>query len=164
QTSCGYLGTSDGWTDLRSDYAMDWHYPSATSGNVVETGRLKLDGTGQQHATLALGFAGTTPPALSAAQASLASGFPAVSSAAAAGRALTYLFDRQQKPDGSFPQNSTVDGTPHWTNVQLDEVADPIILAWMLHRTDGTTYQHVKKAADYILANGPSTPQERWEN
>ena len=53
---------------------------------------------------------------------------------------------------------------PHWTNVQLDEVADPIIAAWMLHRTDGTTYQHVKKAADYILANGPSTPQERWEN
>jgi len=83
---------------------------------------------------------------------------------AAAGRALSYLFDRQQKPDGSFPQNSTVDGTPHWTNIQLDEVADPIILAWMLHRTDGTTYQHVKKAADYILANGPSTPQERWEN
>jgi len=83
---------------------------------------------------------------------------------AAAGRALSYLFDRQQKPDGSFPQNSTVDGTPHWTNIQLDEVADPIILAWMLHRTDATTYQHVKKAADYILANGPSTPQERWEN
>jgi len=254
QTSCGYLGTSDGWTDLRSDYTMNWHYTSATNGNVVETGRLKINGTGQQHATLALGFGGTSPAALSAAQASLASGFPAVSSAYAAGwhdylsslkpppaslttdreqgtydvsrmvlaahedktyrgafvasptmpwvwgtglenpsgayhlvwsrdlyemataqlaegdtaaanRALTYLFDRQQKPDGSFPQNSTVDGTPHWTNVQLDEVADPIILAWMLHRTDATTYgQHVKKAADYIVANGPSTPQERWEN
>ena len=57
-----------------------------------------------------------------------------------------------------------MDGAPHWTNVQLDEVADPIILAWMLHRSDGTTYQHVKDAADHILANGPSTPQERWEN
>ena len=29
-------------------------------------------------------------------------------------RASNYLFFRQQKPDGSFPQNSTVDGTPHW--------------------------------------------------
>ncbi len=254
QTSCGYLGTSDGWTDLRSDYAMDWHYMSAPNGNVVETGRLKVDGVGQRHVTLAVGFGATTSAALAAGQASLSSGFPAVSSSYAAGwhaylaalkpppaslgtgrqrttydvsamvlaahedkiyrggfiasptmpwvwgtglenpsgayhlvwsrdlyemataliaagdtaaanRALSYLLDRQQKPDGSFPQNSTVDGTPHWTNVQLDEVADPIVLAWMLHRTDATTYgQHVKKAADYIVANGPSTAQERWEN
>ena len=27
-------------------------------------------------------------------------------------RALDFLFERQQKPDGSFPQNSLVDGTP----------------------------------------------------
>ena len=26
------------------------------------------------------------------------------------------------------------------------------------------TGQHVKSAADYIVAHGPSTPQERWEN
>jgi glucoamylase len=83
---------------------------------------------------------------------------------AGAQRALTYLFDRQQKADGSFPQNSTVDGTPHWTNTQMDEVADPIILAWQLGQFDGVTYAHVKKAADYIVANGPATPQERWEN
>src|SRR6266581_8035343 len=85
QTSCGYLGTSDGWTDLRSDHTMDWHYASAPNGNVVETGRLRINGTGQQHATLALGFGGTTPSALAAAQASLSSGFPAVSSAYGAG-------------------------------------------------------------------------------
>ena len=30
---------------------------------------------------------------------------------AGAERALDYLFDRQQKADGCFPQNSTVDGT-----------------------------------------------------
>jgi glucoamylase len=46
QTSCGFLGTSDGWTDLRDDHMMDWHFASAPSGNVVQTGRLKLDGTG----------------------------------------------------------------------------------------------------------------------
>jgi glucoamylase len=83
----------------------------------------------------------------------------------AAERALTYLFTHQQKPDGSFWQNTFVDGTPHWTNVQMDEVAFPIVLAWQLGRDDATTYaQHIKSAADYIVANGPKTPQDRWEN
>jgi glucoamylase len=40
-----------------------------------------------------------------------------------------------------------------------------VILAWMLGRTDSGTYtRHVKPAADYVVANGPVTPQERWEN
>ena len=55
---------------------------------------------------------------------------------AAAGRALDYLWTRQQKPDGCLPQNSNLDGTPHWTDLQLDEVADPILLAWQLGRSD----------------------------
>src|SRR5215216_4757059 len=84
---------------------------------------------------------------------------------AGAERALTYLFERQQKADGSFPQNSTVDGTQKWTNTQLDEVALPIVLAWQLGRKDGTTYRsHIKPAAEYVVANGPQTSQERWEN
>ena len=84
---------------------------------------------------------------------------------AGAGRALSFLFDRQQKPDGSFPQNSLVDGTQRWENLQLDEVAFPLVLAWQLRRFDAATYaQHVKPAADFIVANGPLTPQERWEN
>ena len=84
---------------------------------------------------------------------------------AGAGRALSFLFDRQQKPDGSFPQNSLVDGTQRWENLQLDEVAFPLVLAWQLRRFDAATYaQHVKPAANFIVANGPLTPQERWEN
>jgi glucoamylase len=84
---------------------------------------------------------------------------------AGAERALTFLFERQQKPDGSFPQNSRVDGTPQWTNLQLDEVAMPLIMAWQLRRFDASTYaEHVKPAADFVVANGPVTPQERWEN
>ena len=55
---------------------------------------------------------------------------------AGANRAVDYLFLKQQKADGSFPQNSTVDGKEHWTNLQLDEVALPIVLAWQLGRTD----------------------------
>ena len=63
---------------------------------------------------------------------------------------------RQQKPDGCFPQNSNVDGTEHWTNLQLDEVAFPIVLAWQLGRRDAGTYEHVKAAVGCILANGPA--------
>jgi glucoamylase len=84
-----------------------------------------------------------------------------------ANRAVNYLFFRQQKPDGSFPQNSTVDGKEHWTNLQLDEVALPIVLAWQLGRTDPGLYSdHIKKAADFIVSfpNAPFSPQERWEN
>lgn len=82
---------------------------------------------------------------------------------AAAGRSLDYLFDVQQKPDGSFPQNSLLDGTPYWGGLQLDEVAFPIVLAGQLGRDDATTWGHVKRAADFLVAHGPASPQERWE-
>jgi glucoamylase len=97
----------------------------------------------------------------------IATALIAAGDTAGANRALNYLFVRQQKPDGSFPQNSTVDGREHWTNLQLDEVALPIVLAWQLGRTDGALYRdHIKKAADFIVnfPNAPFTPQERWEN
>jgi glucoamylase len=90
---------------------------------------------------------------------------------AGARRALAFLFDRQQKPDGSFPQNSDVTGAPALTNLQLDEVADPIILAWQLRETGDWSWQHVKRSADFIVGwhdaqghTAPYTPQERWEN
>jgi glucoamylase len=253
-TSSGYLGTSDGWQDLRTDHTMDWHY-DATDGNIVQTGRTAVDGVRHRDVTLALGFGGTGAAALKTARGSLGDGFAAVAGAyargwhdyvrglrrppsslrtpaewkvyyssvmvlaaledkthrggfvasptmpwswgtnsdlenpsgayhlvwardlyekanglladgdrAAAERALDYLLGTQQKADGSFPQNSVLDGTPHWTNTQLDEVADPIVLAWQLGRRDAGTWKHVKAAADYIVAKGPQTPQERWEN
>ncbi|HEV2765802.1 MAG TPA: glycoside hydrolase family 15 protein, partial [Pyrinomonadaceae bacterium] len=82
----------------------------------------------------------------------------------AADRALRYLFKVQQKPDGSFPQNSWLDGRPFWGSLQLDEVAYPLVLAYQLGRTDNETWtKHVKPAADFIVKTGPRTPQERWE-
>jgi len=94
----------------------------------------------------------------------VATAWLALGDRAAAGRALDYLFKVQQNADGSFPQNSWLDGRPYWPSVQLDEVAYPIILAWQLERFDRETYtQHVRPAAEYILRHGPYTPQERWE-
>ena len=78
-------------------------------------------------------------------------------------RLMDYLW-RVQKPDGSWWQNTRVDGTPRWTSLQLDEVALPIVLAWWLGRTSAADWEHVRMAADFVVANGPRTPQERWEN
>ncbi len=90
--------------------------------------------------------------------------YMALGDAAAANRALDFLFEIQQKPDGSFPQNSWLDGRPSWNSLQLDEVAYPLILAYQLKRFDKQTYEnHVKKAADFIVKTGPKTTQERWE-
>ncbi|MEU4745659.1 glucan 1,4-alpha-glucosidase, partial [Actinosynnema sp. NPDC023658] len=82
----------------------------------------------------------------------------------AARRAVDWLFTRQQRPDGSFPQNSKVDGTPDQTNVQLDETAFPILLAWQTGRSDPRFYRdHIAKASDFLVSSGATTPQERWE-
>ena len=79
-------------------------------------------------------------------------------------RALHYLYDVQQKPDGSFPQNSWLDGKPYWTAEQMDEDSYPIILAWQLGVTDRQTWEkHVRPEADYVVTHGPITQEERWE-
>ena len=94
----------------------------------------------------------------------VATAFVAIGDRAAAERALDYLFRIQQKPDGSFPQNSWLDGRPYWGSLQLDEVAYPIVLAQQLGRTDAQSYrEHIRPAAEFVVAHGPSTPQERWE-
>jgi glucoamylase len=82
---------------------------------------------------------------------------------AAANRLLDFLWS-VQKPDGSFWQNTEVDGREHWTGQQLDETALPIVLSWWLHRRGATDWAHVRTAADYLVANGPDSDQERWEN
>ena len=90
--------------------------------------------------------------------------FLAMGDRASANRALDYLFKVQQKADGSFPQNSWVDGRPIGGGLQMDQVAFPVILAYQLKRKDRETWlRHIKPAADFIVSNGPRTQQERWE-
>lgn len=94
----------------------------------------------------------------------VATAFLAMGDRASARRALDYLFKVQQKPDGSFPQNSWVDGRPIGGGLQMDQVALPLVLAYQLGRTDRASWlQHVKPAADFILRKGPYTGQDRWE-
>jgi glucoamylase len=82
---------------------------------------------------------------------------------AAADRLLEYLW-RVQKPAGDWWQNTFVWGEQKWTTEQLDQVSLPIVLAWWLGRTGAEDWSHVERAADYVMANGPRSDQERWEN
>ncbi len=236
KTSSGYLGTSDGWTDLATDHDMDWSYDATAPGNVVQTGRVKVNGLqNHQRFTVSIGFGSTETSALSTAQASLGAGFAAARTAYDAGlgrlsrrpstrcrprrrpgppsgrsrrwswpaartrpsaaassrprpgpgpgrtrcsswrsttrsgpatstrsppgcsrsattrrpnRALDYLWNVQQRPDGSFPQNSRLDGTPVFGDLQMDEVAFPIVLAHQLGRTGPADWDNVKLSAD----------------
>ncbi|MGH9970360.1 MAG: glucan 1,4-alpha-glucosidase [Pyrinomonadaceae bacterium] len=94
----------------------------------------------------------------------VATAFEAVGDKATARRALDYLFRVQQKSDGSFPQNSWVDGRPIGDGLQMDQVAFPLLLAYQLRRTDRKTWlKHIKPAADFIVRKGPYTEQDRWE-
>lgn len=252
ETTNGYLGTSDGLTQLREAKMIRNHYSRAVDGNVVQVGRLsapKLMVSNWISFTIALGFGSNPVEARETAQASLGKGFDlsrkeyetgwhaysaklpgveskyrqqfkiaamvlkaledktyrgamiaspsipwgggpnsneatttgyhavwsrdlyhvgtafkAIGDQASANRALDYLFKIQQKPDGSFPQNSWVDGRPIGGGLQMDQVAFPLILAYQLKRHDRTTWlKHIKPAADFIVSKGPATDQERWE-
>ena len=73
-----------------------------------------------------------------------------------------------QRPDGSFPQNSWIDGTAYWSGLQLDEVAAPILLAWRLRVERAAPglfdpWVMISRAAAYLILQGPVTAQERWE-
>jgi glucoamylase len=254
RTSSGYQGTSDGWTDLATDHAMNWAYTANQPGNVVQLGRVRANGlAGNQRFTLTLGFGKDRSTAASTARAALSGGFGAALAAytggwhdyiasldpapasvsgdplsqreywvsamvlaasedktvrggfvaapgrpwawasslqdlavyhavwsrdlyqiatallavgdeAAANRALQFLWTVQQRPDGSFPQNSDLDGKPIFGGLQMDEVAFPIVLDWQLHRYGTADWDHVRRSASFLVANGPRTPQERWEN
>ncbi len=248
--SCGYVGRSDGWTDLSQNFQMDWQFDRAAEGNIALTGELDLDdereftlglafGDCEQRAVASLfqalgtpfaehlklynkqwsGVSENLPPLQSAAsdegrlyQTSLSilrahedktypgafvaslsipwgeakgdrdtGGYHMVwtrdmvnsaSALLAAGdlitplRALIYLAVSQER-DGGFAQNFSVDGTPHWTGIQLDEVAFPVLLAWHLKRQnalqDFDPYPMILKAAAFLVRHGPVTQQERWE-
>lgn len=75
-----------------------------------------------------------------------------------------------QEADGHWPQNMWMDGTPYWNGVQLDEAAFPVLLADLaLRHSDGDAgmterlWPMVRRAARFIVCNGPVTQQDRWE-
>ena len=250
RSSVGFVGASDGWTDLARHHAMTWEFDRAPSGNVALIGELATAASSEFSVVLAFGetiqsavtrlfqtlsvpfdqhhrrfvdqwsrtavsarelsgashdggklyrasrsvllahedklYPGAFIASLSipwgaartdrerggyhlvwtrdtvhVATALLASGAPEASL-----RALVYLATRQ-RPDGGFPQNFWVDGTPYWQGMQLDEVALPVLLAHQLSRANALAdFDPVPmglRAARFLIEHGPVTEQDRWE-
>jgi glucoamylase len=85
---------------------------------------------------------------------------------ATARAATRFLFLRQQQPDGSMPRNSLLNGlpAPDTGGIQLDESSYPLLMAWQSGLTGRWLYlHHVRRAADFVVAHGPSYGVERWE-
>ena len=98
-----------------------------------------------------------------------AAGLAAAGAIAVARRVLHYL-ETTQQPDGHWPQNMWLDGTPYWDGIQMDETALPILLVDLGRRRGGLSesdlrqfWPMVKRAAGYLVRNGPVTQQDRWE-
>jgi glucoamylase len=250
--SVGYVGASDGWQDLMSNFKMDWEFHSAERGNIALTGEIDLPKN--REFTIAIACGGSYPSTAAKLLQSLAEPFEShrrgyvrqwqravvnpkfdfsdstsdgggmyrlsrcvllahedklfqgalvaslsipwgeskadddrggyhlvwtrdlVQSATAllatgqTGtplRALIWLA-AIQRGDGSFPQNSWLNGTAYWSGLQLDEIVAPILLAWRLHK-EGVPIGlfdprvMILRAAAYLILQGPVTGQDRWE-
>jgi glucoamylase len=95
-----------------------------------------------------------------------AGGLLAAGDTGGARQTLRYLMSTQEAA-GSWPQNMWLDGTPYWSGIQMDETAFPILLADALRRMNGLDrldpWPMVRRAASFLVCNGPVTQQDRWE-
>jgi glucoamylase len=69
RASCGYVGSSDGWQDLKQNFKMDWEFGSALNGNIAITG--EIPPAQIRDFTLAIGFGEGHHAALAATMGSL---------------------------------------------------------------------------------------------
>jgi len=79
---------------------------------------------------------------------------------------VRFLFERQQLPDGRMPRNSLLNGAvaPDTGGDQLDESSYPILMAYQAGLAgDAALWPRIRKAADFVVAHGPSFGSERWE-
>ncbi len=82
---------------------------------------------------------------------------------------LAYIYRYQQDENGFIPQNTYVNGITRWGGEQMDNISFPQVMAYQLWMAGVDladapySYEHVRRSADYVTRNGPSTVQERWE-
>jgi glucoamylase len=84
-------------------------------------------------------------------------------------RTLDYLRVIQEH-DGHWPQNTWLDGSAYWHGLQMDETAFPVLLLDLAFRNGALAeselveyWSMVRRACAFIIANGPATGQDRWE-
>jgi glucoamylase len=87
-----------------------------------------------------------------------------------AGRRVLRYLAVTQEADGHWPQNMWLDGTPYWNGIQMDETSFPILLVDLANRLGvlgpsdlELLWPMVRRAAGFLVRNGPVTPLDRWE-
>lgn len=251
--SVGYVGTSDGYTDLKQHNKMEWEYSIAHNGNIALTAEINISKT--REFVIAIGFGAREEDAAHHAWASLldgydtaretyieqwkqfqkklknvktdsnrigkyfresaavmnmhqskvfpggvvasvsipwgqskgdedqggyhlvwprdlvesSGGFLALNAKKEVLEILNYLMTTQED-NGRWNQNMWLGGEPHWTAIQMDEVALPIILVEKCYQNKQISHDRlerywpgIKKALSFIVVNGPATEQDRWE-
>lgn len=75
-----------------------------------------------------------------------------------------------QEADGHWPQNMWLDGSPYWDGIQMDETAFPIWLLDLCRREAALEpgdlerfWPMARRAAGFLVRNGPVTQEDRWE-
>lgn len=80
--------------------------------------------------------------------------------------ALRYLQSTQES-DGHWPQNMWLNGKQYWGGIQMDETAFPVVLLYNLWKGGYVKLENFSdmliRALSFIVANGPVTDQDRWE-
>jgi glucoamylase len=83
---------------------------------------------------------------------------------------VLYYLEVTQEADGHWPQNMWLDGRAYWSGIQMDETAFPILLVELARREQALEpedvsrlWPMVRRAAGFLVRNGPVTPQDRWE-
>jgi glucoamylase len=96
-------------------------------------------------------------------------GFLALGASQDALRILNYLFTTQEG-DGRWSQNLWLDGRPCLDQLQMDQVALPLLLVHScseLNLIDEDGWRRylrgIREAANFILKHGPVTTEDRWE-
>lgn len=251
--SAGYVGKSDGYTDLKEHKKMEWEYQRAPDGNIALTAEIDVAKT--KEFVIALGFGTTEQDAAQHSWSSLldgyetarenyitdwkqfqkklsnvktdrnsigknfrasatvlnvhkskgfsggvvaslsipwgqakgdkdvggyhlvwprdlvesSGGFLALNSKDEVLQILNYLMATQED-DGKWSQNMWLEGIPHWTGLQMDEIALPMILVDKCHHNKQLDkdrlkryWPGIKKAISFLIIHGPSTQQDRWE-
>jgi glucoamylase len=84
-------------------------------------------------------------------------------------RVLRYL-EATQEAEGNWAQNLWLDGRAYWSGIQMDETSFPVLLLDLLRREAPHAlgkldrwWPMARKAASFIIRNGPVTQQDRWE-
>ncbi len=168
-----------GWEALRARYRhineLSSRFPLATiSENVLKVHQAKGQFPGALIASLSIPWGNSKSDddlggyhlvwprdMVEAAQAELA-----VGDYEGAMSALNYLMSTQELA-GNWPQNMWLDGRPYWSGIQLDETGFPILLAGKMVSMDlvdhSSVWDMVRRAAGFLVRNGPVTQEDRWE-